>query len=415
MSSTIPEPSAPLSQLTYLPRVGTYDHRAIEEALAGPTMFDRGVVLEGAIVEASYAAAEPAPPLLTRLRQEGIPFFVDLQTLRFASPAYLELEHLRTLSYAPQTPIEPDSFSRSNARWLSRAALDFQQRIGAGSSVVPALPVFDSDLAGWIRLNRELVEVTCEANGVHVDRRPLIAQVAPGPKALADPDLFLGWLPDMAIAGVYVQPLRLNPVRDSLEKLVRYVRFVRALKGVGLTVLVGRVGAFGLLLGALGADGFDSRLGDAEGFELSRLNRPPRRDRHQSGRRSGGGDGRIYFEALKTTLPGRYARELLGMLGLRTRFTCTLGCCQLRGFDDLPARRRTHYLWVRHHEVDDLRQRPTSNMRVQAVHEELITAREHAAVVRRAFESRGLTPPRFDHLDRWIGVLARESGVAAAA
>jgi len=54
-------------------------------------------------------------------------------------------------------------------------------------------------------------------------------------------------------------------------------------------------------------------------------------------------------------------------------------------------------------------------MRVQLIHEELVAAREHAVVVRRGFESRGLLPPSFDHLDRWIGVLGREAGVAAAA
>jgi len=70
MSATIPELSAVFTQPTYLPRVGTYDGRAIEEALAGPTIFDAGVRLEGAVVEASYAAAEPGcrRPIRGRMR-----------------------------------------------------------------------------------------------------------------------------------------------------------------------------------------------------------------------------------------------------------------------------------------------------------------------------------------------------------
>ncbi|MBK5219308.1 MAG: hypothetical protein JJE35_05940 [Thermoleophilia bacterium] len=57
-----------LSEPTFLPRVTQHDGRAIEEALAA-TLFDKGVRLRGAVVEASYAATDP--PLLKRLRVDN--------------------------------------------------------------------------------------------------------------------------------------------------------------------------------------------------------------------------------------------------------------------------------------------------------------------------------------------------------
>jgi hypothetical protein len=51
MIETIGQASDPFSQPTYLPRITRRDGRAIEEALAGPTLFDPGVRLDAAVVE----------------------------------------------------------------------------------------------------------------------------------------------------------------------------------------------------------------------------------------------------------------------------------------------------------------------------------------------------------------------------
>lgn len=253
--------------------------------------------------------------------------------------------------------------------------------------------------------------------GADLDRRPLVAQIAPGRKALADPQLVVRRLLDYPVDAVYVQPLRLDPVRDSLEKLAQYVRFLDALSAAGLRVVAGRVGAFGLLLLALGIDAFDSGLNRAEAFELAGLNRAltdRERKRKRDGK-TGAADRRIYLELLKTTLPGRHANRIIGDRNLRGRFTCTLGCCRHGGFEELPDRRRPHYLWVRHHEIEELRARPTDGMRADLVHEQLRDAREAASVVRRTLGKQTLDLPHFQHLERWIGVLARESAAREAA
>lgn len=148
---------------------------------------------------------------------------------------------------------------------------------------------------------------------------------------------------DYPIDAVYVQALRLDPVGDSPEKLAQYVRFLLAVKELRLPVIAGRVGAFGLVLQALGIAAFDSGLGQAERSDLAALNRPPTERELERRGKGGGPDRRIYLEQLKTTLQGRHAGAILADRSLRSRFVCSLGCCQHRGFEDLSERRREHY------------------------------------------------------------------------
>jgi hypothetical protein len=414
MIETIGQASDPFSQPTYLPRITRRDGRAIEEALAGPTLFDPGVRLDAAVVEATYAVEDP--PLLKRLRESEVPQLVDPQTLRFTGERFQTVAQFERLQYRPAAPLTAESFAPSDATVLAREVMLFQQDVRAAWYLAAALPYYDQDFGSWVRHNDRLLEASCAANGGHdLDRKPLIAQVAPGRKALAHPHVIVNRLLDYPISAVYVQPLRLDPVKDSIEKLVQYVDFLRSIRAAGLSVIAGRVGAFGLVLNALGISAFDSGLGQAEACDLASLNRAPTQ-RELEGRSKGGGpDRRVYLEQLKTTLQGRHADAILQNRTLRSRFVCTLGCCEHRGFENLAERRRQHYLWVRHHEIGVLRKRPTDGMRLDLVHEQLRDAREVGSVVRRTLKSLGSDEPTFDHIDRWIAVLARESKMSAAA
>ena len=239
--------------------------------------------------------------------------------------------------------------------------------------------------------------------------------IAPGRRAIADPRLLVKRLSDYPIDGVYVYPLRLDAVKDSVEKLVQYVEFLRALAELRVPVIAARVGAFGLVLGALGVAAFDSGLGQAEACDLASLNRAPSERELAGATRSAGPGRRVYLEALRTTLPLKQAKAIFEDRTLRSRFACPLGCCRQRGFDGLLEQPRPHYLWARHDEIGQLRRRPSAGMRVDLVHEQLREARGLAYVVRRAIRAAGEQGPGFDHLDRWLAVLAREGTLAAAA
>lgn len=414
MMETLGQASDPFPEPTYLPRITRQDGRAIEEALAGPTLFDAGVRLDAAVVEATYAVEDS--PLLKRLRESSVPQLVDPQTLRFTGERFLTVTQFERLAYRPVAPITAETFAPSDAIALARGVMLFEQDVGATWYLAATLPYHDEDLASWVRHNDRLLDASCAANGsADFDRKPLIAQVALGRKALARPDLIVNRLLDYPIDGVYVQPLRLDAVKDSVEKLVQYVDFLRAVRATGLPVIAGRVGAFGLVLSALGISAFDSGLGQAEACDLASLNRAPTERELQRKGKGGGPGRRVYLEQLKTTLQSRHADAILKHRTLRSRFACTLGCCEHRGFENLAERRRQHYLWVRDHEIGLLRKRPTAGMRLDLVHEQLLDAREVGMLVRRTLKKPGSDEPRFDHIDRWIAVLAREQKMSAAA
>jgi hypothetical protein len=176
----------------------------------------------------------------------------------------------------------------------------------------------------------------------------------------------------------------------------------------------GRVGALGLLLQTLGITAFDSGLGAAESFNLSQLNRRPKKK--EVGDNGGGRNRRVYLEAVKSTLIGNDLDAIFNEPSLRHRFTCSLACCRFSGFEGLADRRRQHYLRVRLNEVESLSKVPTTAaMRLEYVHQELQQAQSHAQVVKRVLEERGANAPRFEHLDAWIAPTSRiaEMGVGA--
>lgn len=402
--ASIPSPvDRLLSGLSWLPRVGRNDGLAIEDALGDATLFEERVPLGGAVLEAAYAATDP--PVARRLRSEHVPLILDLHSLRFTGEGFLAVERIANLPYAPAAPLAPAEITETSARDLAAGTARFTQEAFAATYTVPGLPLKDKPLDACVAANRRITEAACALNGAaELERKPVIALVAPGRKAMASPELVLDWLVDLPVAAVYLQPLNFQPAQDSAEKLAAYLAYIQACHEVGLPVMCGRLGAFGLVVQALvGASAFDSGLGDAEGFSFSSQQSRPRRAKDD--KPVGGGNRRIYFEALKTTLQGKHALPLLEEPSVRSRLTCNLGCCRFRGFEDLAARRRPHYLRTRVAEAEALAGRPEP-LRVTSMAEELSTAREHARVVRRALFAAKVSPPSFEHLDRWLGLLA---------
>ncbi len=398
----------------YLPRVGRHDGRAIEEALAGATLFDPGVRLDAAVIEATYATEDT--PLLKRLRESGIPQLIDPQTLRFIGERYLTVSQFERLPYRPSAPITAETFTAAQAQTLAHGVMSFQQQAGASFYLAAGLPYADDGFAHWVAHNDALISASCAANGgSEHDRLPIFALVAPGRHALAHPEAIMNRLADYPIDGVYVHPLRLNPVKDSVEKLIQYTKLLLGLREMGLHVIAARCGAFGLVLGALGVSAFDSGLCQAEACDVAAQNRAPTEREMNKQSATAGPGRRIYLEALKTTVKAADAEAILANRTLRHRFACTLGCCRNVGFESLPDRRRQHYLWVRDHEIGELRARPTKSMRIEFVFEQLREAHENAQLIRRILLGEGTSTPDFKHIERWMAVIARERNISAAA
>lgn len=177
----------------------------------------------------------------------------------------------------PMPPLSPSRCSTSIATKpgpLALGSMRYAQDRGTDVHLVPGLALPDADLQAWTDHNDRILEAACAANGsTDIDRLPILALVAPGAKAIASADRVLDRLLDYPIAGVYVQATNLKPTQDSVEKLATFVQFLDEIRKHELPVVIGRVGAFGLILQALGLGPFDSGLGHAEAHELANLNR----------------------------------------------------------------------------------------------------------------------------------------------
>jgi hypothetical protein len=338
-----------LEELGYLPRVNVRDGRAIEQALAGPDLLQSGVQLSGAIVEASLAHHDSG--FLKLLHECGVQYLVDAQVLRFADGSYQDVERIARLPFAPRAAITT-AWDANEISELVRGVFEFQDAHGASARLTIAPPLRDEHFERWLDLHRRMLDASIALNGRGgFERKPLLAYLAPGRHALANLDALLARLADLPLDGVYLQPLRLSPTTDGIEKLVLYVRLLQRLEVMGLPAVAGRVGAFGLALLACGARAFDSGLGEAERFSLA----------------------------------------------------------DLGGFDGLAGRARQHYLWVKIGEVTSLASAPTQPMRLEQVHRGFREARDLSTVVTRVLGDHELPAPHFEHLDRWLAVLSRST------
>lgn len=382
--------------------VSTYDGRSIEELLAGLRPDRVPHSMAGAILDASYAATEP--DLIARLHQLDIPLLIDPQSLRFGHPQFLETKSLARLPYAPPAPLGPD-VPRGDAQRLVLGALKFQDRFAPSMYVVPALP-FAKPLGAEAEAYRRIHEIAAAFNGSEVQKRPLMAVAPPGTQVLRSPYALLGRLADLGFSGIYLQPLEFDAKHDSVERLASYITFARCAAEYELPVLAGRVGAFGLLLLALGIDSFDSGLMQREGFSLASL----QRKRKGMSKKSGGGRRRtVYLPQVMATVSQADAQHLLRTKSLKSRFLCNMGRCRF----DYQAQwvdSRSHFLHSRLHEVNTIRNAPTQEMKLEAVARLLVSCIEQADTTNRVLEAHGGPTLKSEHLRRWLAVLQRVAG-----
>lgn len=248
-------------------------------------------------------------------------FWSTLKPFDLLTKVFLKRGSFSTLPYTPRELITSESVACVDADAFARAVLEFEQAKGCAAFISPTWPLHNQKLDSWIRASRRLWQATCDANGSgDIEARPLLAQVAPGRAAIEAPDSLVEGLMDLPVDGVYVQPLALDPVNDSVEKLLRYVRLLEAFEEAGLSVIASRVGAFGVVLAALGISAFDSGLGLAEASNLASLNRKKRQS--EQSKKGPKGSRRIYLNPLRTTLAARQAELILGHTGLARRFAC---------------------------------------------------------------------------------------------
>lgn len=391
-----------LSESAFAVNASAFDGRALEELFAQLRPGRVPGSLGGAIVDATFAADEPA--LLPRLRQLGLPFAVEPQSVRFRHPSFLETKALASLPYAPTAPLSLPT-DRAEVQRLVLGALRFQSRFEPTAYVVPALP-FERPVGAEAESYRRIHETAAAFNGSEVGARRLIGVAPVGTQVLRSPYSLLGLLSQLRLDALYFQPLELDPKHDSVERLASYVTFIMCAAEYSLPVIAGRVGAFGLILLAFGVHTFDSGLLQREAFSLRGLQRPRARDGR--GHAVGGRSRRVYLSQIFTSVNEEDARKILRHRSLRSRYICSQGKCR-SDYQSQWRDSRAHFLHSRLREVNQIRALPTREMRLDAVSRMLLAAIEHADMTNRVLEASGLRPLNTDHLRRWMAVIERVS------
>jgi hypothetical protein len=394
------------ADLSFLLHVTQYEGRAVERLIAPTELVGPTPSLGGAVIEASYVQADP--PLLAHLAEARIPWMVDPQSIRFASPGYLNVARIRSLPYGPDAPLDPARFS-ARIEAMVRGAIAFQAQAEPAMYLVPALPLVRASNAVF-RTFAQIHQVAADLNGHEVPYRPMIAAAYPSADVLRGRFSVFERL-DRNFAGAYVLPLQLNPRRDSVERLVAYARFLEHAQTLGLRVVAGRAGGFGLLLAAFGIENFDSGLGERESFSLARLTK--RRAVEANGKREGGRQQRVYLAALRSTVAWEDADALLETKALRSQLTCELGDCRFGGYRYALEHHREHFFHTRAAELEELRGRRTTALRVQLVMEWLRAAIDTGRLVNRVRTEQDRPPLNLEHLETWRAVLTRVATVVA--
>jgi hypothetical protein len=393
-------------QFPFRLHVSSFDGRTVEELVGSLTEPDPRLLNE-VLVEATYVASDP--PLLPRLRHLRIPYGIDVQTIRFANPGFVRKPSLRSLPYAPKA-----SFLAARAApafdEVVRGAMRFADNHDPDIYLVPSLPIYAPTLHQARRLQRSH-ELAYDLVGNDVSRHPVFAYVAPSLIVMRSPFAVYERLLDRPYAGIYVQPLRIHPRQDSIERLIAYARFLMAGKGYGFRVIAGRAGTFGLVLMALGVDAVDSGLGERETYDLRSLDREekPRSEKAKDGGRT----QLVYLESLLTSVPLETAKLILKHPALRNRFICELGECQYGGLEAQLDRPRAHFFHARPAELAAIRELATPQLRIQHVGQRLQSATDLATYVNRVLGEDSLPQVPLDHLARWSSVLVRIAAVLA--
>jgi hypothetical protein len=382
----------------FVPRIGRQNYKALERALAPPSLFgDEPSDVPWVIVDGAWAT--PDTPLLSHLRALGIKILVDTQGWRFGDERTQEIRKYARLDHRPAAPLSIDAiddyveFIHSDIEW--------QLKLGADALLMPGLmPENDDDRA--IRSLGLAVEVamTSESSA----QRPLIGFLGVHSQSLGqtashatDPMIQL-------LSALYVQVTPVDPMSDSVSKLVHVADTMLHFEDLGMPVVAGHLGGFGGALRALGVTAADAGLGSSETFDAKRLLRAPTRKKGDSN--GGGSSARRYLaQLLRSVNPSQWS-ALMAVDSLRGFLDCRLGCCRHRTIEDRTDWSREHSLRTRVAEAADLAGYAPS-MRASRQSDLMHAARASLVTVNSALQISGHKAIPTEHVENQLAALGR--------
>ena len=227
--------------------------------------------------------AKPDMPMLTQLRPLGVRLLVDTQAWRVGDERTWEVDKYVRLGHRPVSPISMDGVD-AFADFVG-ADIAWQISLGADALLLPGLMPLKDDDAGIrsLGLAAEVALRSDAAAGV-----PTVGFLGIHSQSLTDVPSFTADPIIRLLSGLYVQVSPVNPMTDSVSKLVYVAQAMLRFEEVGVPVVAGHLGALGGMLRSVGVTAADAGLGRGETFDAKRtLRRSSSKDSESTGGPSG--------------------------------------------------------------------------------------------------------------------------------
>lgn len=335
-------------------RPGYNDHVVMEQALTERRGSGTGLVF-------NPIHAERQLPLVVEANASGIETVLDSKSLELSSFGGYARSGVQDLQWAVGGAMHtPVLLGGENGSVLVRELAQYAADAQVSGVLAPTHFLSDAADPWWeidARLTREL-RAELDAHGMEqtLIYYPVMVKAA----SLMNPVMMtrlIDQLRGLPVDGVW---LRLHPFGTTNSgplALARYIQLCRSLHELGVPLVAEHSGTIGVALLAVGAvGGIESGVTFTDTVNLDTLLRRPK---------EGGGGGylpspRVYLHQLGAFVDPALARDFFDKRGMKALHGCQDTSCCPRGWIDMVANPRRHFLRQRASEVAQLASMPAS-------------------------------------------------------
>ncbi len=379
-------------------RLGYNDHIGVGQALAEGRGTGTGVVINPA-----YTARQL--PLVGEANLRGVQTILDSKGLELSTLGGHVQSGVSDLPWAGDFGMHtPENLRGLSARRLARTLAEYAAE-HEFSAVLAPTHLLDSPLSPWWDIDRGiLTELRAALDELECAQTLIYRPVTLKASALTDSAMFERLLSAVSSEPVDGLWLRFHPFGATSSgplALKRYLRVCRQLHALGIPLVAEHSGTVGVALLAFGAvGGIESGITLTEAVNLDRVTRAPK-----PGGSSFSPPPRVYLRELGAFVESPVAREFFEKRGTRSLHACQdTGCCP-RGWVDMVANPRRHFLRQREREVAGLSAMPESLRTGQYLEGFLRPASDRAI---RAAELEPALAPARKRLESWRGTLSAD-------
>lgn len=384
----------------FIPRITAKSRPGVMEALGQSDLFTKAdVSVPYVIAEAPLAIAYPH--LGTSLASLQVKMIVDTQAWRFSDDRTWKSKWVRH-PYAPRLPFNPTK------QWVTGyVAGDLAHQVAVGGRCL-MLPGWFSSIAS-VDLATDVATWTIDAFRQFRRGGVILPAIAWLPLHVNSSDASLAaarvYAQSGTVKAIYGQLSRMDGLSEPSDELIAAASLMLDVQSLGLPVIAGHMGAFGLVLRALGIVAADCGPNSAQSFNHSELISRSARQRPAKG---GGIPVRMWVGELHQAVTAQQMAAIRADRTALAEVLCRRPCHRFRpGPENLLAAVQHSALAL----IDEAERHAgqAGPIRVDAARRTLLEARSRITRVDQAVRRSGARELKRDHVDNQLALLARFS------